>query len=124
MNEIPFNEVDELILDEITEAITKESVGQFAAVPRRVKRLLSVYNGLRRILEGKNVKVTYELHKPYVSMGSITITGKEIGITDPVFFMDALKFADNLDVYPKTDDSMCLEFTFHGLARGIEEGDE
>jgi len=88
--------------------------------PVRMRELLYTYKAVKLLVRGSSAKVTYKLHQPFQSMGSVSITGKEILMRNPVNFIRAAKFASNVEAYPKTDGTVCMTFTFHGLTVPIE----
>lgn len=88
--------------------------------PIRMRELLYTYKAVKLLARGSSAKVTYKLHQPFQSMGSVSITGKEILMRNPVNFIRAAKFASNVEAYPKTDGTVCMTFTFHNLTVPIE----
>lgn len=75
---------------------------------------------MKRLVRGTSAKVTYQLHEPFQSMGSVSVTGKNIDMKKVVWFVRSVELASKSVVYPKTDGTVCMTFTFHGLARPIE----
>lgn len=89
--------------------------------PDRVKELLYVYEVLKHLTKAnKGVRVTYELYKPYKSMGCVSVIGKHPTFKNPTGFMKAVELSNNLDVYPKTDGTVQMDFTFHGLTKSVK----
>ena len=86
----------------------------------RAKLLIGGYNTLKHLTKGTKVKVTYEMNEPYRSMGSVSITGKNITFKRPEAFVAAVKLASNFNVYPKTNGTIVMDLTFHGLTTPIE----
>lgn len=79
------------------------------------------YRALLGMLDKKNVKITYTLHKPYTSMGYITITSRsEIKVDDPEVFAAISKLASNIEVYQRTDGIIQINLTYHGLTMPLE----
>jgi len=113
------DELDAILLalgDEIEADESRTSVLN----PVRMRELLYTYKAVKLLVRGSSAKVTYKLHQPFQSMGSVSITGKEILMRNPVNFIRAAKFASNVEAYPKTDGTVCMTFTFHGLTVPIE----
>lgn len=80
-----------------------------------------IYSGaLKRLVRGTSAKVTYQLHEPFQSMGSVSVTGKNIDMKKVVWFVRSAELASKSVVYPKTDGTVCMTFPFHGLTRPIE----
>ena len=69
---------------------------------------------------GTSAKVTHQLHEQSQSMGSVSVTGKNIDMKKVVWFVRSAELASKSVVYPKTDGTVCMTFPFHGLARPIE----
>lgn len=89
--------------------------------PHRIQQALYTYKVLKYLMKSnKEAKVSYELHKPYQSMGSVSVFGKNLVFRKPEWFMKAVELANNFDVYPKTDGTVQMDFTFHGLTNTIE----
>lgn len=110
--------VDEVIM-EIANDVSKDEAGTSVIIPERVKQVETAYKTLRLIAKGKNVDVTYELNEPYTSMGSVTVVGKEVIITNPVLLAKVASMASNFEVYPKTNGTVQMNFTFHNLTRKV-----
>ena len=113
------DELDAILLalgDEIEADESRTSVLN----PVRMRELLFTYKAVKYLARGSLAKVSYKLHQPFQSMGSVSVTGKDILVRNPVNFIRAAKFASNIEVYPKTDGTVCMTFTFHGLTVPIE----
>lgn len=106
-------------VDEVVTEIANSEAGTSVTIPERVKRVEVAYKALRLIAKGKDVDVTYELNAPYTSMGSVSIVGKEVIITNPVLFAKVAEMASNFEVYPKTNGTVEMNFTFHNLTRKV-----
>lgn len=106
-------------MDYIADLVRKSEAGTSITNPRQVLRVRDAYNLLKKSVKGENVEIVCELNKPYVSMGAVTILGKEILIEDPVAFARAGALASNFEVYPKVDGTVQMNFTFHGLTRKV-----
>lgn len=88
--------------------------------PYRMQQILYTYKVMKYLTKGTSAKVTYKLHEPYQSMGSVSVTGKDIEFNKVSWFLRAAELASNYEVYPKTDGTVCMTFTFHGLTTPIE----
>lgn len=88
--------------------------------PYRMQQLLYTYKVMKYLMKGTSAKVTYKLHEPYQSMGSVSVTGKDIEFKKVSWFLRAAEIASNYEVYPKTDGTVCMTFTFHGITTPIE----
>ena len=110
--------VDEVMM-RIANDVSKDESGTSVVIPERVKQIESAYKTMRLITEGKNVDITYELNAPYTSMGSVSVTGNEVVITNPALFAKVAEMASNFEVYPKTNGTVQMDFTFHNLTRKV-----
>lgn len=88
--------------------------------PYRMQQLLYTYKVMKYLMKGTSAKVTYKLHEPYQSMGSVSVIGKDIEFKKVSWFLRAAELASNYEVYPKTDGTVCMTFTFHGITTPIE----
>lgn len=116
-------EVEEM-LDNIVNAIGEEVILEDSKTaiinPYKIQQVLYTYKVLKYLTKGTNAKVSYELHSPYKSMGSVTISGKNLIFRNAKWFMKAVELSANFEVYPKTDGTVEMNFTFHGLTKPIE----
>ena len=88
--------------------------------PYRMQQILYTYKVMKYLMKGASAKVTYKLHEPYQSMGNVSVTGKDIEFKKVSWFLRAAELASNYEVYPKTDGTVCMTFTFHGITTPIE----
>lgn len=91
------------------------------ANPIKIQQLLCTLKILKYIAKDSGAKVTYELYKPFKSMGSVTVCGKNITFTKTEWFAKVIDFVSNFEVYPKTDGTVEMNFTFHGITVPIED---
>lgn len=110
--------VDEIMM-EIANDISGDEAGTSVIIPERAKQIETAYKSLLLIAKGKNVDVTYEMNAPYTSIGSVSITGREIIITNPVLFAKVAEMASNFEIYPKTNGTVQMSFTFHNITRKV-----
>lgn len=88
--------------------------------PCRIQEILYTYKVLKYLTKGSKAKVTYELHKPYKSMGYVSVEGKNLSFKNMKWFLKAVELSSNFEVYPKTNGKVQMNFTFHGLTRIIK----
>lgn len=116
-------EVDEM-LESLTDLIDEqaENEGSRTSItdPKKAQVVLYTYKVLKYLTKGTKAKVTYALNEPYKSMGSVSVAGKELTFSDSKLFMVAVKLADNFNVYPKTNGTVQMDFTFHGLTISLD----
>lgn len=87
--------------------------------PLRTKSMLCAFKIIKHITKGTKAKVTYTLNEPYVSMGGISITGKDLTFKNPKGFMVAVKLASNFNIYTKLNGDVQIDLTFHNLTMPI-----
>lgn len=123
-NEFTSPEEVEEMLNSLTELIGEqaENENNRTAIinPDKIKGVLYTYKVLKYLTKGTEAKVTYKLNEPYRSMGSVNVVGKNLTFSNPEWFMVAVKLASNFNVYPKTDGTVRMDFTFHGLTTTLE----
>lgn len=116
-------EVEEM-LDNLVTTIGDEAAAddsQTAIInPYRIQQVLYTYKVLKYLTKGTKAKVTYALHEPYKSMGVVSVVGSDLLFRNTEWFMKAVELASNFEVYPKTDGTVQMDFTFHGLTRAID----
>ena len=103
------------VLMKIARAVYNDEQKNTAVVPEREEQVRIAYNLMKRIVSDENVKVSYELHKPFPSSGSVSAEGKEIIIENPTLFAKIAEIATNLEVYPKVNGNVVMSFAFDGL---------
>ena len=81
-----------------------------------VKNIAKAYDIVKQLTKGTNVKVEYRINEPVRSMGYVSIIGKNIPINVDLF-MQVTKLASNFNVYVKTNGTIEMDFTFHGLVK-------
>lgn len=121
MSEKPFNNKNnsEETLARIANEIAKEESGVSVVRPDKLEMIAAAYDAVKASTSGKGVKVSYELNAPYTSMGSISVTGKEIKIVNTKLFTMAVSLASNFEVYTKTDGKVQMDLTFHNITRKV-----
>lgn len=121
MSEKPFNNKNnsEETLARIANEIAKEESGVSVVRPDKLEMIAAAYDAVKASTSGKGVKVSYELNAPYTSMGSISVTGKEIRIVNTKLFTMAVSLASNFEVYTKTDGKVQMDLTFHNITRKV-----
>jgi len=81
----------------------------------KIRDVIIVYEVLSKIAKGKNVKVKYALHEPFISSGYVEVNGKNIEIIDPSAFADCGLLAETYECYPKIDGTVTMTFGFNNL---------
>lgn len=92
--------------------------------PYRMQHLAHTYKLMRYMTNGTDAVVSYKLHEPFQSMGSVSVEGNDIliGASGQAiqWFLGAAKLASNFEAYPLTNGKVRLTFTFHGLTTPIQ----
>ena len=112
------NELDELI-DCIGQWILEDEQQPSALQPLRLQMMNFSYSILKCIAEDNGMTVSYELHKPFQSMGSICLEGEDLVFLHCKQLSRAISFADNVDVFPLTNGRIRFVLTFHGLTKKV-----
>ena len=86
--------------------------------PPKMKEFTQSFEWFKKSFSS-NVKITYSFNEPFISMGSMSAHGKNIKIIDPVAFSKATGGASNIEAYAKTDGTLQMTLTFHGLMKRI-----
>lgn len=86
----------------------------------RARAVVATYKVMQRLVKGSGAKVTYKLNKPFKSMGSVSVCGKDFTFANHKWIAEIIQLADNFEVYPRTDGTVCATFTFHGLTIPLE----
>ena len=116
-------EVEEMIdalVTTIGEELVKEDARAAIVNPYRLQQISYTYKVLKYLTKGTGAKVSYALHTPFKSMGYVSVVGRDLLFRKPEWFMKAVSLASNFEVYPKTDGTVQMNFTFHGLTKAIE----
>lgn len=108
---------DKKVLKEVLEKIREELAKPTVPVEEKEELVKKIYGLIKKITKGDDLKISYGLHDPFQSMGYISFEGRNIEITDPLVFVEAARYAANLNIYPKTNGKVCMDLTFHGLAK-------
>ena len=91
--------------------------------PIRFRQMQFVYAVLKYITRETNANITYELQKPFKSMGSIAVEGRLLEFDKPEWFARAAEFANSTDIYPLSSNKVRIEYTFHGLTIPMNGGE-
>ena len=91
---------------------------------RRMEEMRFCYSVLAFLTSGTDASLSYKLHQPFQSMGSISAEGERLEFLSPKWVSRIMEFADNMEVYPITGKRIRLTFTFHGLTKPAAKGGE
>ena len=84
------------------------------------KQIQFAYSVLKYLTRGSDAIISYKLHEPFKTMGSVSVEGKSIEFYQPEWFARVAEFASNTEVYPLAKNRVRLTFTFHGLTKSID----
>lgn len=101
-------------------AIMEDESQPSLLVPLKIQQMQFAYGLARYLTRSTAGKVSYKLHEPFNSMGSISIEGKRLYFENSEWFSRLAEFANNTEVYPLADGRVRMTFTFHGLTRPVQ----
>ena len=84
---------------------------------KKIDLMQAVYEQIQEAFARSDVVVKQKIHEPFKSMGSILMVGTCIEIFKTSKFAGLLRLADNVDIYPKTNGTIQIAMTFHGLTK-------
>lgn len=111
-------------MDAFCEIIENFGTGVSVLNPEKTKMVLLIFNTLKNQLKRYNVEVNCRLNEPFSNMGCISITGKSPVFYDSTWLSAVAKLASNFNVYPKTNGTVQMDFTFYGLSIPLGNGGE
>ena len=114
-----FSSEMEALLDCLGQWILEDEQQPGIISPVRYQQFQLSHDLLKKLITGIDMKISYEIHEPFNSMGSITIEGDQLEFTNCRWLSRAVGFADNLEVYPLATGKIRMVLTFHGLVRKI-----
>lgn len=120
-----FNDEEEIsdaldtLISTIGEAIEADESKPGVLNPIRLKQMQFSYSVLKYLSHGKNIKISYALHEPFKSMGSISVEGKSIDFTNAEWFSRVAEFASSTEIYPLVNGNVRMTLTFHGLINPV-----
>ena len=111
-------------MDDVIEAISQELEDEEWNTTvldiQKSKQIQFAYSVLKYLTRGSDAVVSYKLHEPFKTMGSVSVEGKSIEFYQPEWFARIAEFASNTEVYPLAKNRVRLTFTFHGLTKSID----
>ena len=107
-------EEQELFL-QIGMAIEMENTIPFIYAPNKVENIEAFAGIMQEFAAQSDADVSYEIGEYRRRSGSVLVTGKRFYVKDPWRFVKAVRDAQGLEVYPKTNGDICLWFSFHDL---------
>lgn len=123
MNDEDVEEELDAILESVRDDLEAEEAQPTVLSPIRFRQMQFVYAVLKYITRETNANITYELQKPFKSMGSIAVEGRFLEFDKPEWFARAAEFANSTDIYPLSSNKVRIEYTFHGLTIPMNGGE-
>lgn len=123
--EIEFNSDEEIweMLDHVVVTIGEAAMADESkpAVlnPIKIQQIQFTYGVLKYLTKDTGAKLTYALHEPFKSMGSVSVESNNLTFTNSEWFSRAAEFASNTEVYPLANGKVRMTMTFHGLTKPI-----
>ena len=87
---------------------------------RRLQEMKQCYAWIEKLLLTPGADISYRLHEPLKSMGSISLEANNLIFQEPEFLKWACLMASNLEVYPLANGKVRMTFGFSGLTTPIE----
>ena len=102
-------------LQKIKEYLDTPKVG--ITNPARYKELLDSYSIIKNIIMSEDSDATVEIIEGALQMGSVVIRAvtSDVTVYDTTAFAEAIKDANNFQVYPTADDRVKLDILFEGV---------
>ena len=102
-------------LQKIKEYLDAPKVG--VTNPARYKELLDSYAIIKDVIMSEDPNATVEIIEGALQMGSVVIRAitSDVTVYDTAAFAEAIKNADNFQVYPTADDRVKLDILFDGV---------
>lgn len=105
---------DNKLLDKIMSTISSEDEPEHFNIQYKIDMIDRCCDVLRDFTDGAQINKT--INKPFKSMGFISVVGRSIKFLTSEAFLAVASVASNVDIYPKADGSLEIDFTFHGIA--------
>ena len=125
---LDFDDREDSLLDEETNAFWLELAKFLEKEDEKVhvlnfecfEKLKSVYELLKKAFDKQDVEISYQLHVPYKSSGSITVCGEDLVASDAIILARAIELIPNIDIYPTSRGNVRMTFSVNDLAVPIE----
>lgn len=86
----------------------------------KYQQIQFTYSVLKYLTKGTDMEISYKLHEPFKTMGSVSVEGESLEFDKPEWFARAAEFANNTEVYPLAKNRVRMTMTFHGLTAPID----
>ena len=105
----------QIILNELLKKTDRMEDGEIPINVQRVDQLKFAYALAQKYTSGINVRVRLCENSPFMGMGSVQIEGESITFTNTEWFARMAEFANNTEIYPLSNGTVRITFTFYGL---------
>ncbi len=117
-HQFDFDEYNNAFVEALGAAIeAEESEPHILNIPR-IKQMANAYQELCALADPSCI-ISSTLHKPYTSMGVITIETPDFIFEDMRAIQQIVHNASNIEIYPLVDGTLRMSITFHGVAKKI-----
>ncbi|MGN1134337.1 MAG: hypothetical protein ACI4RN_07780 [Oscillospiraceae bacterium] len=113
--------INDPLLKLVAAALKKKGEGTSVLSPKRMAELNKVYKVITNIADRKNTKVECGINEPFVGSGYISIVCDKIVFDDPKALEEIIKLSDIMEVYPRKDHKISIDFAFDDIS--IKIGD-
>lgn len=103
------------ILNELLQKTDRMEAGEIPINVQRLDQLKFAYALAQKYTSGINIKVCLCENAPFMGMGSVQIEGKSITFANTEWFARMAEFANNTEIYPLSNGTVRVTFTFYGL---------
>lgn len=103
------------ILSELLHKTDRMEAGEIPINVQRLDQLKFAYALAQKYTSGINIKVRLCENTPFMGMGSVQIEGKNITFANTEWFARMAEFANNTEIYPLSNGTVRVTFTFYGL---------
>lgn len=111
---------EDFLDSDIMEAVEQIDQMTQIIIPARVNEFTKAYGIIKKACNKTGLKVSFGIFEPLKSFGHIDIEGKKIDI-DCTNISEAFSLANNIEIYPLTNNKIRITLTFHGLTKVVKE---
>ena len=111
-------DVDDGFLDFIAKLIEEDQHGVYVPVESRIDLVNNVYEVVKTIFKQVD-STTLTFNKPFKGMGVISVEGRTLECLAPDYFVKVSKLASNINIYPKVDGTVHMDFCFYGVEKKV-----
>ena len=113
-------EADAVILA-LGEIIQAEDSKAAIINPQKIAQMKLCYELIQKLLVSPDVELSYHLHEPFKSTGSIILEADKFIFRHPKILRFVSMLASNMECYPVVNGRVRIAFAFDGLTIPIEE---